>query len=60
MIDTFDDYPHFYMLTRCLQMQGKAAAWRRKLGDEKTDHWCREAIGDFGGYLVFVNSLSAR
>ncbi|MCD8118931.1 MAG: hypothetical protein LUE29_05525 [Lachnospiraceae bacterium] len=51
---------HFNMLARYLRMQGKATAWRDELGDEKADPWCRKAIGDFGCYLVFVNSLLAR
>lgn len=42
------------ILARCLRAQGKAAAWRDRLGDD------RRRIGDFACYLVFVESLNAR
>lgn len=51
---------HFNMLARYLRMQGKSAEWRDMLGDEKEDPYIRKAIGDFGCYLVFVNSICAR
>ncbi len=51
---------HFNMLARCLRMQGKKAAWRDQLGYEEDDRFNRKAIGDFGCYIVFVNSLCAR
>lgn len=50
----------FNMLARYLKTQGKAAAWRDFLGDEKENPYNRKRIGDFACYLVFVNSLNAR
>ncbi len=51
---------HFNMLARYLRMQGKEAAWRDQLGYEEDDRYNRKTIGDFGCYIVFVNSLGAR
>ena len=51
---------HFNMLARYLKMQGKQAEWRDLLGYEEGDKYFRKTIGDFGCYLVFVNSLCAR
>lgn len=51
---------HFNMLARYLRMQGKSAKWRELLGDENKDRYFRKTIGDFGCYLVFVNSICAR
>lgn len=51
---------HFNMLTRYLKQQGKAAAWRDKLGYEADDPYNRKAIGDFACYLAFVNVINAR
>lgn len=51
---------HFNMLARYLKMQGKQAEWRDLLGYEEDDKYFRKTIGDFGCYLVFVNSLCAR
>lgn len=51
---------HFNMLARYLKMQGKSAKWRDKLGYEEDDKYFRKTIGDFGCYLVFINSLCAR
>ena len=51
---------HFNMLTRYLKQQGKAAAWRDKLGYEADDPYNRKAIGDFACYLAFVNGVNAR
>lgn len=51
---------HFNMLARYLRMQGKPAEWRDILGDENEDRYFRKTIGDFGCYLVFVNSICAR
>ena len=51
---------HFNMLARYLRMKGKKAEWRDKLGDEKADQFCRKSIGDFGCYIVFVNSICSR
>ena len=51
---------HFNMLARYLRMQGKKAAWRDRLGNEEDDRFNRKTIGDFGCYIVFVNSLCAR
>lgn len=42
------------ILARCLKAQGKAAAWRDVLGED------RKRIGDFACYLVFIGSLNAR
>ncbi len=50
----------FNMLARYLKMQGKDAAWRDKLGYEEDDRYNRKALGDFGCYLAFINSLNAR
>lgn len=50
----------FNILARYLKKQGKAAAWREALGDEKEDPGCRKRIGDFACYLVFIESLNAR
>lgn len=44
----------FNILARYLKKQGKAAAWRDMLGEE------RKRIGDFACYLVFAGSLNAR
>ena len=50
----------FNIFARYLKMQGKAAAWREVLGDEKKDPGCRKRTGDFACYLVFVEGLNAR
>lgn len=50
----------FNILARYLKKQGKSAAWRDVLGDEKKDPGCRKRIGDFACYLVFIESLNAR
>lgn len=47
------------ILARYLRKQGKAAAWREVLGDEKKDPGCRKRTGDFACYLVFVEGLNA-
>lgn len=51
---------HFNMLARYFKMQGRSAEWRDKLGYEEDDRYFRKTIGDFGCYIVFVNSLCAR
>ena len=51
---------HFNMLARYLKQQGKAAAWRDKLGYEEDDLYNRKAVGDFACYLAFVNGINAR
>lgn len=51
---------HFNMLARYLRMQGKKAEWRDRLGYEEEDRYFRKTIGDFGCYIVFVNSICAR
>lgn len=51
---------HFNMLARYLRMQGKKAQWRDLLGYEEDNKYCRKTIGDFGCYLVFVNSICSR
>lgn len=48
------------ILARYLRMQGKKAAWRDRLGNEEENKYFRKTIGDFGCYIVFVNSLMAR
>ena len=50
----------FNQLARYLKMQGKAAAWRDTLGYEEDDKYYRKRIGDFGCYIVFINSINAR
>lgn len=50
----------FNMLARYLKTQGKMAKWRDALGYEEDDKYFRKTIGDFGCYLVFINSLCAR
>mgnify|MGYP004518271005 CR=1 FL=1 len=51
---------HFNMLARYLKMQGKNAAWHDQLGDDKCNKYYRKTIGDFGCYIVFINSICAR
>ena len=51
---------HFNMLARYLKQQGKAAAWRDKLGYEEDDLYNRKTVGDFACYLAFVNGINAR
>ena len=51
---------HFNMLVRYLRMQGKKATWRDALGDDEDNKYYRKTIGDFGFYIVFVNSICAR
>ena len=51
---------HFNMLARYLRMQGKKAEWRDRLGYEEDNKFYRKAIGDFGCYIVFVNSICSR
>ena len=51
---------HFNMIARYLKMQGKEVQWREQLGDEKADKAVRKGIGDFGCYIIFVNSICAR
>lgn len=50
----------FNQLARYLKMQGKTAAWRDVLGYEEDDKYYRKRIGDFGCYIVFINSISSR
>lgn len=50
----------FNQLARFLKMQGKTAAWRDTLGYEEDDKYYRKRIGDFGCYIVFINSISSR
>ena len=50
----------FNQLARYLKMQGKSATWRDKLGYEEDDPYFRKRIGDFGCYLVFINSINSR
>ena len=51
---------HFNMMARYLKTQGKNTEWRDALGYEEDDKYYRKTIGDFGCYIVFVNSLCAR
>lgn len=51
---------HFNMLARYLRMQEKKAEWRDRLGDDEANRYYRKTIGDFGCYIVFVNSICAR
>ena len=51
---------HFNMMARYLKMQGKNTEWRDALGYEEDDKYFRKTIGDFGCYIVFINSLCAR
>ena len=48
------------ILARYLRKQGKAAAWREVLGDEKKDPGYRKRTGDFACYLVFFFFFNAR
>ena len=50
----------FNMMARYLKMQGKTASWRDELGYTEEDSGNRKRIGDFGCYLVFVNSVNGR
>lgn len=50
----------FNQLSRYLKMQGKEAGWRDVLGYEEESASSRKRIGDFAGYLVFINCLNAR
>ena len=43
------------MLARYLKMQGKTAAWRDCLGDEKGNLYDRKRLGDMACYVAFVN-----
>ncbi len=51
---------HFNMMARYLKTKGKPAKWRDALGYEENDRYFRKTIGDFGCYLVFIDSLCAR
>ena len=48
------------MMARYLKMQGKTASWRDELGYTEENPGNRKRIGDFGCYLVFVNSVNGR
>lgn len=50
----------FNVLSRYLRMEGKQAMWREQLGNEEENPYVRKTIGDFGCYLVFVDSICAR
>ena len=50
----------FNVLDRCLRKKKKKAEWRDRLGYEEDDRYFRKTIGDFGCYIVFVNSVCAR
>lgn len=50
----------FNQLAKYLRLQGRTAAWRDALGYEEEDPCNRKRIGDFGCYIVFVNSLCSR
>lgn len=44
----------FNMLSRYLEMNGKKAGWREKLGEN------RKCIGDFACYLAFIQAINNR
>lgn len=48
------------MLACCLKMQGRAAEQGDKPGYEEEDKLYRKMMGDFTGYLIFVNSINSR
>lgn len=50
----------FNQLAKYLRLQGRKAAWRDVLGYEEDDSYNRKRIGDFGCYIVFINSLCSR
>lgn len=50
----------FNKLARYLEIYEKSTVWRERLGDNKRDPYYRKKIGDFGCYLVFINSIMAR
>ncbi len=50
----------FNQLAKYLSLQGRPAAWRNALGYEEDDAYNRKRVGDFGCYLVFINTLAAR
>ncbi len=47
-------------LARYLRSQGKPAEWRDVIGYQEDAKVNRKRAGDFGCYLVFVDSVSAR
>lgn len=50
----------FDILARYLRSGGYTAEWRDTLGDVAVDPVYRKRIGDFGCYMVFVNSVCYR
>lgn len=50
----------FNQLAKYLSLQGRDTAWRDALGYEADDACNRKRLGDFGCYLVFINTLAAR
>ncbi len=50
----------FNQLSKYLRLQGHPARWRDILGYEEDDGFSRKRLGDFGCYLVFINTLAAR
>ncbi len=47
-------------LARYLRSKGKAAEWRDTIGYQEDAKVNRKRAGDFGCYIVFIDSLSAR
>lgn len=50
----------FNQLAKYLGMLGKETQWRKELGFIEDDPYNRKRIGDFGCYIVFMDSICAR
>lgn len=50
----------FNVLARYLRTIGWNPSWRDELGYEEDNYYNRKRIGDFGCYIVFINSINAR
>ncbi len=51
---------HLDSLAEYLRSKGKAAEWRDVIGYQEDAKVNRKRAGDFGCYIVFVDSISAR
>ncbi len=51
---------HLDSLAGYLRSQGRSAAWRDTIGYQEDAKVNRKRAGDFGCYIVFINSINAR
>ena len=50
----------FWYACKIFAHAGKKAAWRDQLGNDEDNRYYQKTIGDFGCYIIFVNSICTR